>query len=110
MLLIDNTISIDEIKRLLQCPNNNCSYMAKIADAKSTHHYGFSYDCNKVASLCFRLNNTNHTTTIFASKFLMSLQYIIIISIVLIAICILIICIKKASKSNINNVPLIDNQ
>ena len=106
ILLIDNTISFSEIKKSLQCTSKHCCYTRSIAYANSKYYYAFRYDCNKMGTLFYKLDLTNE---IPSSKVSMSLQYIIIISIVLISLCMLIISIKNASKSNMNNAPLIEN-
>ena len=104
MLLIEESVTFDDIKQILQC--NNCSYTREIMDAKSKNKYGFSYNCNQIESIFYGTQNTNNESKLKLSD---SLEYIIIGSITLILICILIISIKKTSKSTINDAPLIQN-
>ena len=108
---MDDNITLNDIKQLLQCPTNNCSYMKEIIDAKSKHKYAFMYDCNKIQSIFSALYNTNSIESkpqeSLSTKVQMSLQYIIICCIVLISLCILIVSLKYASKSSKHNESLL---
>ena len=111
MILMDDSIGFQDIKQFFQCVSGACDYVEEIADTKSKYKYAFMYDCNKIASLFYKLYNANSIESkpqeSLSLKVFIPLQYIIICCIVLISLCILMISIKYASKSKIHDAPLI---
>ena len=61
LLTDEQDITFEEIKSLLQCSNDNCTYVTNITDAKSTNEWTFSYDCDIIETLFVTLNPTMRT-------------------------------------------------
>ena len=128
-MMIDESLTFNETKSLLQCPSKNCDYMKSIENAKSENSFGFSYDCNNIELLFYNTSSptitipTKYPTTeptieptiytLVPTKSLSKansnlIEYIIIGFIVLSTIIILIICLKY-SQSKVTREPLMDN-